>query len=74
MDLSEDGVLSGEARAAALGASVLLPFLETELSRASFSDMCSRCAPAQASDRQTPCDLPGPGMVILKAPSCPCQV
>ena len=43
VDLSEDGVLSEEQRCAALGASCLLPFLEAELSRASFADMCTRC-------------------------------
>jgi hypothetical protein len=40
-------VLGEEARCAALGASCLLPFLEAELSRASFADMCTRCAVAR---------------------------
>ncbi len=44
MDLGGEEALSEEQRCAVLEASCLLPFLESELSRASFADMSSRCA------------------------------
>ena len=43
MDLGGEEALSEEQRCAVLEASCLLPFLESELSRASFADMSSRC-------------------------------
>ena len=43
VDLGGEEALSEGQRAAVLEASCLLPFLESELSRASFAYMCSRC-------------------------------